>query len=216
MMRNIIVLERQALGVYRGPLYPELHDKGAELTRYAGAWVAAHFIQGDPIRPTGENFLIDPRQAWLLFHESDFDIIEGKLAPNVSGFDVASPKDGAIVEFVDTLKELARLITQRSLGSSDPFSPYRPPEKPFSYTDCVWPECDCGDTDMCRRNIEKPDAYLRRNLEAQAAFKRADASIAVQPHQYFAAGMYVAVIASCWFILGILIGWLGTYKWPWW
>jgi hypothetical protein len=189
MMRNIVVLERQAIGVYKGPLYPELHDEEAQLTRYAGAWVAALFIQGDSIRPTGENFLIDPRKAWLLFHEGDFDIIDGELAPNVSGFDVASPKDGAIVEFVDPLKELARLITQRSLRASDPFSPYRPPEE-----------------------LEKPDAYLRRKLEAQATHKSLVEDM--QPYQYTT--RYVAVIASCWLILGILIGWLGTYTWPWW
>jgi hypothetical protein len=224
-MTTTTILKDEAYGVYKGPLYPELQDEEARLCRYSGDWIVARFLtEGVSINPTGESFHVDPSTCWILFHADDFDIIRGELSPCdwCSSFDFRctgtckriggeSVKDGALVmPAIDPLKELARLIGQ----GDPPFAPPRLAMKPFSYTDCTWPECDCGETDICRRNPEQPDAYLRRKLEAEAAHKQVVQDVERRSYQYTT--RLVMIIAVCWFITGVCLGWWGTYTWPWW
>jgi hypothetical protein len=204
-------LKAQAYGVYKGPLYPDLLAEEAELCRYSGEWVAARFlVEHMMIRPTGEGHEVDPNSVWILFHADDFDIIKGEVGPCdwCSSFDFRctgmckkitagprreSPKDGAIIQPVaDPLAHLAKLLDQ-----ADPFAPYRP-----------------GPDDL--RSTREGRAIVEQ-LEHQAR-TRGGAAYEYEPKVVvrLETTRYVAVIASCWLILGILIGWLGTYTWPWW
>jgi hypothetical protein len=230
-------LKPQAIGVYKGPLYPELHDEEAELCRYSVKWLAARFItEGASIKPTGEDYRIDPSMYWLLLHADDFDIIKGELSPCdwCSSFDFRctntcdrvdtprreSPRDGAIIQPVaDVLSELARLV-----GQSDPFAPYRP-----------GPD-DLRSTREGRAIVEEREHSVRFasggyvGESEQDAWARTEGGIMpnkLHPHwhsdraypkkpkhQYTT--RLVAVIAVCWLFTGIVLGWWGTMIWQSW
>jgi hypothetical protein len=206
----------QAYGVYKGPLYTELHDEEAELCRYSNVWLAARFLtENVTIKPTGEDFHVDPSTCWLMLHVDDFEIIKGELGPCdwCSSFDfrctnlcrnhltdVGQRRDGAIImPSVDPLRELARLI-----GQSDPFKD--------AYYDHIDP---VGVQVMERRVL--PEEHLHERVAAFHRERVADAiPVRELPRRYQYSTRLVAGIAVCWFITGVILGWWGTYTWPWW
>jgi hypothetical protein len=216
----------EAYGVYKGPLYTELHDEEAELCRYSGGWLAARFLtEGVTIRPTGEDFHVDPSTCWLLVNEDDFDIVRGEIGPCdwCSSFDFRctnlcrnrlttdARRDGSIImPATDPLRELARLI-----GQGDPFGyQHRPPDNPREGRGVV--------TELERDIVASLTAEFHsggfvgqrdRADEIPVTLRGAYPPIP-KPYQYNT--RLVVGIAVCWFITGIILGWWGTSTWPWW
>lgn len=176
----------QAIGIYRSSLFPILKDKKAELIRHSDGWVRGKFLfdQG-PLKvvPTREELGFDATRFWIIYHEDDFDIIEGELGtPDCKHGRFDAPRDGAVVQGEDVLH----------IGEEGVFIGTRP----VQVTDDIYALMKNGKLSV---SIGRPQYAVGKVVH-----------IGPTPMTYTRG--HVAVIAAAWFVTGLCSG-IGIVWW---